>query len=54
MDFLGGVRVSVRVLRGVRVRALGISKVIKIRTPLTTPGPIGMAPPNAKFRISPE
>ena len=39
LNFLGGVRVSVRGLRGVRVMALGISKVIKIRTPLTTPGP---------------
>ena len=31
MDFLGGVRVSIWSLRGVRVRALGISRVMKIR-----------------------
>ena len=31
LDFLGGVRVSVRGLWGVRVMALVISKVMKIR-----------------------
>ena len=32
LNFLGGVRVSVRGLRGVRVAALGITKVLEIRS----------------------